>query len=504
MLPVSSSIALRHVKDTSIESRGNIQAPEASDFSKLLAAEVSGDEEVRDTGTSERQAGPAANAAGNGLVIPGSPSPKDSEDTDSRTETEEGLSGTEGNMTTETLAGGFQLSGPATITARPDITYALHVPIVGRTSDTVTGNETRTPADTMVQQQPDAASGRMSGGANIAVSSATDAYDPHLSAAGRIISSTRSIASGQAEADTRPSDLSRPAVGENTASVAQGISPGMYLNPAVAGGSQEGKAAVRTASFGVVSATAIGVKLPQDTKFTGTARHEAPHSDSASSGGRLAGIPGSVGELLPDFPHLHPASHASESDTSSLPTLAASVVPHELLSPSQSSGHLRAEPGIVLGSADLPDPSSLRLEPRLGTGSWDNALSQKVLWMVSQQHQIAELNLNPPDLGPLQVVLSVNSDQASAAFVSQNPEVRQALEAALPRLKEMMAESGINLGNATVSDQGSGQQGDFERQNGGRSYYRHGESRIVAAGTSLGMNRGTAETGGHQLVDTFA
>jgi flagellar hook-length control protein FliK len=124
--------------------------------------------------------------------------------------------------------------------------------------------------------------------------------------------------------------------------------------------------------------------------------------------------------------------------------------------------------------------------------------------MVSQQHQLAELNLNPPDLGPLQVVLSVNNDQASAAFVSQNPEVRQALEAALPRLKEMMAESGINLGNATVSDQGSRQQSDFERQNGGRSYYRHGESRIVAAGTSLGINRGTAETGGHQLVDTFA
>jgi flagellar hook-length control protein FliK len=124
--------------------------------------------------------------------------------------------------------------------------------------------------------------------------------------------------------------------------------------------------------------------------------------------------------------------------------------------------------------------------------------------MVSHQHQIAELNLNPPDLGPLQVVLSVNSDQASAAFVSQNPEVRQALEAALPRLKEMMAESGINLGNATVSDQGSRQQGDFERQNSGRSHYRQEESRIASAGTSLGMSRSTADIRRHQLVDTFA
>jgi flagellar hook-length control protein FliK len=126
-----------------------------------------------------------------------------------------------------------------------------------------------------------------------------------------------------------------------------------------------------------------------------------------------------------------------------------------------------------------------------------------MLWMVSNQHQIAALNLNPPDLGPLQVILSVNSDQASAAFVSQNPEVRQALEAALPRLKEMMAESGINLGNATVSDHGSRQQRDFERQNSGKSHYRQEESGITPAGTNLGMSRGTADIRGPRLVDTF-
>jgi flagellar hook-length control protein FliK len=237
-------------------------------------------------------------------------------------------------------------------------------------------------------------------------------------------------------------------------------------------------------------------------KFTGAAAHEMSHSDLVSSESRLAGIPSSIGDFLPDVAHLRPGS-AAGSDTSSLPTLTAPVVPYELLTPPPSPGHLIVEPGTVPGTADR-DPSLFRLEPRVGTGIWDNALGQRVLWMVSHQHQIAELNLNPPDLGPLQVVLSVNSDQASAAFVSQNPEVRQALEAALPRLKEMMAESGINLGNATVSDQGSQQQGDFERQNNGRSHYRQEESRIASAGTSLGMSRGTADIRGHQLVDTFA
>ena len=108
---------------------------------------------------------------------------------------------------------------------------------------------------------------------------------------------------------------------------------------------------------------------------------------------------------------------------------------------------------------------STQLGPRLGDAGWDNALGQKVLWMVSQQQQVAELTLNPPDLGPLQVVLSISNDEASATFVSQHADVRQALEAALPRLKEMMAESGITLNSATVSQEGARQQSGFDQQN---------------------------------------
>jgi len=466
MLPVSSNPALHPVKDTLTKSRSSIQEPDASDFPKLLAAEVGGDGEASDTGASDPQVGPAANATGNGLGIPGNRSLKDSEDTDGETETEENRSGKEGNMAAEMLAAGFQLSRPAI------------------------------PAGMPVQQQPDAVVGQR--GAN----------DPHRSAAGRITSAASSIAyevgrEARAGGDAKSSDPSGLASGEIIVSIAQVMEAGMRLSSAITGGSQEGQTAVRIASSRIVSAPAAGGKLPQDMRFAGAAAHEMSHSDSASSEIRLAGIPSSIGDFLPDVAHLHPGSTAG-SDTSSLPTLTAPVVPHELLTPLSLPGHLIVEPGTVPGTADLRDPSLLRLEPRVGTGSWDNALGQRVLWMVSHQHQIAELNLNPSDLGPLQVVLSVNSDQASAAFVSQNPEVRQALEAALPRLKEMMAESGINLGNATVSDQGSRQQGDFERQNSARSHYRQEESRIASAGTSLGMSRSTADIRGHQLVDTFA
>jgi flagellar hook-length control protein FliK len=92
-----------------------------------------------------------------------------------------------------------------------------------------------------------------------------------------------------------------------------------------------------------------------------------------------------------------------------------------------------------------------RIAARVGTPAWDNQVGQKIVWMAAGEEQSASLTLNPPDLGPLQVVLSVTNDQATVAFSSNQQEVRQALENALPRLREMMGESGIALGNASVN-----------------------------------------------------
>ncbi|SOD41583.1 flagellar hook-length control protein FliK [Nitrosovibrio sp. Nv4] len=184
--------------------------------------------------------------------------------------------------------------------------------------------------------------------------------------------------------------------------------------------------------------------------------------------------------------------------------------PHQSLPPAQVEAMMTAiaaERGpasaISTVAADAPAHAAAvpGLEPRLGAPGWDSALGQKVLWMVSQQQQIAELNLNPPGLGPLQVVLSVAGDQASATFVSQQPDVRQALEAALPRLKEMMADSGINLGSTTVSSESPQQQREFDRQ--GRPGARYDG---VGLGTAQrnDMGAGHIRSAGNSLVDTFA
>ena len=107
--------------------------------------------------------------------------------------------------------------------------------------------------------------------------------------------------------------------------------------------------------------------------------------------------------------------------------------------------------------------------PRVGSADWGTAVGDKVLWMANQNHQIAELHLNPPNLGPLEVRLSISSDQASALFVSHHSAVREAIETALPRLREMLADSGITLGNVTVGSESFSQQQPSNRQGGGEN-----------------------------------
>jgi flagellar hook-length control protein FliK len=143
-----------------------------------------------------------------------------------------------------------------------------------------------------------------------------------------------------------------------------------------------------------------------------------------------------------------------------------------------------------------------KILPNVGSAGWDQAVGQKVTWMVSGGIQSATLSLNPPDLGPLQVVLSVNNSQADATFTTAQPEVKQALEAAMPRLREMMEQAGIQLGQATVNTgmpnqhQGQGQQAN--KSSSGRSFGDDGEDEVLAVTTPVTGSSGLG------LVDTFA
>ena len=162
------------------------------------------------------------------------------------------------------------------------------------------------------------------------------------------------------------------------------------------------------------------------------------------------------------------------------------------------------QPGALQQAAAAVAVPADKLTGRVGTPAWDQQLGQKVVWMAAGGDQSATLTLNPPDLGPVQVVLTVTNDQADAAFMSAQPEVRQALEAAMPRLREMMSEAGIAFGSATVSAGTPEQQNNGERAASGERR-GNGQGGGVSGGeVAIAPAAGGRSRPGLSAVDTFA
>lgn len=103
-----------------------------------------------------------------------------------------------------------------------------------------------------------------------------------------------------------------------------------------------------------------------------------------------------------------------------------------------------------------------------GEKGWDNVLSNRIMWMVGKQMQSASLQITPRHLGPIDIQVSVQNEQTSISFVAQNAAVKEALEAAIPRLREMFFDSNLQLLNVDVGQREAGHSsGSADRFNPG-------------------------------------
>lgn len=125
-------------------------------------------------------------------------------------------------------------------------------------------------------------------------------------------------------------------------------------------------------------------------------------------------------------------------------------------------------------------------------------LHQKVNLMLTDKLQQAEIQLDPLGLGKMKIQIQMGADnQANVHFVVQHGQTREMLEQAMPRLRDMLAGQGIQLGQTLVQQQpqqqsqgqsafsGQGQSG----QHGSGSFSETGqtEAEVTAAGSRLSM-----------------
>jgi flagellar hook-length control protein FliK len=155
----------------------------------------------------------------------------------------------------------------------------------------------------------------------------------------------------------------------------------------------------------------------------------------------------------------------------------------------------------------------LSVAPPVGSEEWGPAIGQQMLRMNASGHHVAELNLNPANLGPLKVTLSLGDNQAQAMFVSAHESVRKAVEAALPQLRTTLAEQGISLGQTSVGAeprQFAGQgANDFTQQNqqkpsGGSDYPGSSRFEANAVAQAQPATRTAVLRNSGSGVDTFA
>ena len=140
----------------------------------------------------------------------------------------------------------------------------------------------------------------------------------------------------------------------------------------------------------------------------------------------------------------------------------------------------------------------------LNAPNWSHDFGTRVVWLAKNDQQVAQININPPQLGPVQISISLNGDQASATFTSPHPEVRQAIQDSLPQLREMFTTAGINLGQANVGTQLPSQNREAPYQFGNEAR-SSGENAILSPDShSSSAPSGIPIQRGRGLVDLFA
>ena len=98
---------------------------------------------------------------------------------------------------------------------------------------------------------------------------------------------------------------------------------------------------------------------------------------------------------------------------------------------------------------------------------WGQALGQRVMFMAKNDLQQAQITLNPEKLGKIQVVLQLDKDQVmNVSLTAQSGTTREAIENALPRLREMLEQAGVNLGSVDVSEQNQSSENESESSEG--------------------------------------
>ncbi len=189
------------------------------------------------------------------------------------------------------------------------------------------------------------------------------------------------------------------------------------------------------------------------------------------------------------------AALVAQSTPSPEPGASSAAVPANELAALASSAPRAAAPAN-------PPPFEMSLATPPGRPQFSHELGERLLWLVREGVHEARLQLNPRELGPIEVRLGISDGAAQVSFSAQHAGTAAAVQQSLPQLRELLAQQGLQLGHADVSQQqaGAGQQTPQQ----GTSRQAAGDARGSAAGMGGPVIGERVRVIGRGLVDAYA
>lgn len=105
---------------------------------------------------------------------------------------------------------------------------------------------------------------------------------------------------------------------------------------------------------------------------------------------------------------------------------------------------------------------------------------ERINMMMAKNLKYVDIRLDPPELGKLQIKLTINQDQASVQFTVNNHQARDIIEHAMPRLREMLHQQGLQLAQSSVQQDSHQQFADHQSHHSAHSQSQSGQQSSVS------------------------
>jgi flagellar hook-length control protein FliK len=248
-------------------------------------------------------------------------------------------------------------------------------------------------------------------------------------ATGGSVASAAGAATGGAPTAATVAGQNAAAAGQSAVNVAGASRSGVATDPlpqttaqnsAPTVQSSDSQAAASPAATGAANLNALADVQKLISGLTGSGADADTDTDADADDGTVTGTP---------------STHATTAGADSTDAAQAAAA-------LQSSSLTRA--GASLGT------TTLSIQAAVGSAGFADEVSSRVTSLAQSGITQAQLQLNPADLGPVQVHITLQSGQASVWFGASHADTRAALEQSLPRLREMFAGAGLPLTDSGV------------------------------------------------------